>query len=174
MLPWEQSLRRNGSFVYLIDNQGREQRFVNVELGHSIYNPLRADAPGPLLKAATTCCRLRTTSSSTSAKCRTTASLFRCNASMHSVITCISAVPRGTLTDISATGNVHVHLQYEHPLGLADVGERIVNKEAVETTRYHYDDNGQLSDVYNRNGEVHSQLLLHRRRDDPPQQCTGP
>lgn len=39
VLPWEQSLRRNGSFVYLIDNQGRSVPFVNVEPGHSIYNP---------------------------------------------------------------------------------------------------------------------------------------
>ncbi|EPN30334.1 Rhs family protein, partial [Pseudomonas syringae pv. actinidiae ICMP 18807] len=65
-----------------------------------------------------------------------------------------SRTEEGTLTDISATGNVHVHLQYEHPLGRLTSVKRIVNKEAVETlARYHYDDNGQLSDVYNRNGD---------------------
>ncbi|QGW77108.1 hypothetical protein GPJ81_10600 [Pseudomonas alkylphenolica] len=30
VLPWEQSLRRRGSFIYLTDNQGREVPFVTV------------------------------------------------------------------------------------------------------------------------------------------------
>ena len=39
VLPWEQSLRRSGSFVYLTDNQGRSVPFVDIEPGKHIYNP---------------------------------------------------------------------------------------------------------------------------------------
>lgn len=39
VLPWEQSLRRSGSFVYLTDNQGRSVPFVDIEPGERIYNP---------------------------------------------------------------------------------------------------------------------------------------
>ncbi|MNF86485.1 hypothetical protein D3C84_689230 [compost metagenome] len=39
VLPWEQSLRRSGAFVYLTDNQGRSVPFVDVQPGERIYNP---------------------------------------------------------------------------------------------------------------------------------------
>ena len=39
VLPWEQSLRRSGSFVYLTDNQGRSVPFVDIDPGESVYNP---------------------------------------------------------------------------------------------------------------------------------------
>ncbi|MEB3902707.1 DUF6531 domain-containing protein, partial [Pseudomonas putida] len=39
VLPWEQSLRRNGGFVYHSDNQGRTVPFIDLEPGESIYNP---------------------------------------------------------------------------------------------------------------------------------------
>jgi hypothetical protein len=39
VLPWEQSLRRQGSFIYLTDNQGREVPFVTLQPGERIYNP---------------------------------------------------------------------------------------------------------------------------------------
>ena len=39
VLPWEQSLRRRGSFIYLTDNQGREIPFVTLQPGERIYNP---------------------------------------------------------------------------------------------------------------------------------------
>lgn len=59
----------------------------------------------------------------------------------------------GTLTDISAPGGVRVHLHYDNPLGrLTDV-KRVVGNEAVETlVQYRYSDDGQLSEVINRNG----------------------
>jgi len=39
VLPWEQSLRRSGGFVYHTDNQGRSVPFIDLEPGESIYNP---------------------------------------------------------------------------------------------------------------------------------------
>ncbi|KIY37960.1 hypothetical protein TZ03_25195 [Pseudomonas sp. 10-1B] len=39
VLPWEQSLRRQGTFIYLTDNQGREVPFVTLQPGERIYNP---------------------------------------------------------------------------------------------------------------------------------------
>ncbi|MBD1106701.1 PAAR domain-containing protein [Pseudomonas amygdali pv. morsprunorum] len=101
VLPWEQNLRRNGSFVYLIDNQGRSVPFVNVEPGESIYNPSRCIWSAR--KAAITCSKPRTTSSSTSAKCRITTNPFRCSVlKTRSATTCISAVPMKVLSPTSA------------------------------------------------------------------------
>lgn len=149
VLPWEQSLRRNGSFVYLTDNQGRTVPFVNVEPGQSIYNAyeqmhlvrtqgghymlhthdniffyfgeVRNDnAPVPLQRIE--------------------------NALGHYLH--FSHNESGTLTDISATGGMRVHLHYDNPLGRLTSVKRIVDNEAVETlTRYRYDDNGQLIEV---------------------------
>ncbi|WP_164616226.1 DUF6531 domain-containing protein, partial [Pseudomonas viridiflava] len=39
VLPWEQSLRRHGQFIYLSDNQGRSVPFVTLQPGERIYNP---------------------------------------------------------------------------------------------------------------------------------------
>ncbi len=49
----------------------------------------------------------------------------------------------GTLTKISATGGIHVHLHYDHPLRrLTDI-KRVVNNQSVETlTHYRYDEHG--------------------------------
>jgi RHS repeat-associated protein len=49
---------------------------------------------------------------------------------------------------------VRVHLHYDNPLGrLTDV-KRVVANEGVETlVQYRYDDNGQLTEVINRNGD---------------------
>ncbi|MNC43910.1 RHS Repeat protein [compost metagenome] len=47
-----------------------------------------------------------------------------------------------------------MHLHYDNPLGrLTDV-RRVIDNEAVETlVQYRYDDNGQLTEVINRNGD---------------------
>ncbi|MBX6438855.1 DUF6531 domain-containing protein, partial [Pseudomonas syringae group genomosp. 3] len=155
VLPWEQSLRRNGSFVYLIDNQGRSVPFVNVEPGHSIYNPyeqmhlVRTQGGHYMLQTQDNIFFYFGEVPNDSKP----VPLQRIENALGHYLH-FSRTEEGTLTDISATGNVHVHLQYEHPLGRLTSVKRIVNKEAVETlARYHYDDNGQLSDVYNRNGD---------------------
>ncbi|WP_423213712.1 hypothetical protein, partial [Pseudomonas viridiflava] len=60
----------------------------------------------------------------------------------------------GTLTDISATGGVRVHLHYEEGSTRLNAVKRIVDNQAVETlVQYHYDEHGQLSEVFNRNGD---------------------
>ncbi|TFZ33704.1 type IV secretion protein Rhs, partial [Pseudomonas syringae] len=38
VLPWEQGLRRKGSFLYLSDNQGRSVPFVTLDYNQRIYN----------------------------------------------------------------------------------------------------------------------------------------
>ena len=40
---------------------------------------------------------------------------------------------QGTLTDISATGGLRVHLHYDHPLGRLTEVKRVVEHQAVET-----------------------------------------
>jgi len=60
----------------------------------------------------------------------------------------------GTLTDISATGGVRVHLHYDNPLGRRTDVRRVVDNQAVETLEQsRYDDNGQLNEVINRNND---------------------
>nr|WP_149658779.1 RHS repeat-associated core domain-containing protein [Pseudomonas sp. ANT_J12] len=155
VLPWEQSLRRSGNFVYLTDNQGRSVPFVDVPPGGRIYNPHEQvylvctegghyllqtldniffyfgevpddNAPVPLQRIE--------------------------NALGHFLH--FTHTVEGTLTDISATGGVRVHLHYDNPLGrLTDV-KRVVDNQAVETlVQYRYDDNGQLIEVINRNND---------------------
>ncbi|RMQ24181.1 Rhs protein, partial [Pseudomonas syringae pv. delphinii] len=60
----------------------------------------------------------------------------------------------GVLTDICATGGQRVHLHYDEVSHRLSTVKRIVDGKAVETlVRYHYDSNGQLNGVYNRNGD---------------------
>ncbi|MBD8713755.1 hypothetical protein IFT46_17565 [Pseudomonas sp. CFBP 13715] len=48
-----------------------------------------------------------------------------------------------------------MHLHYNHPLGRLTEVKRIVGDQALETlVTYRYDDNGQLSQVSNRNGDT--------------------
>jgi RHS repeat-associated protein len=155
VLPWEQSLRRSGSFVYLTDNQGRSVPFVDVEPGDRIYNPyeqlhlVRTEGGHYLLQ--------------------TLDNLFFYFGEVpddNSVVPLqrlenalghylhFTRTTEGRLTDISATGGVRVHLHYDNPLGrLTDV-KRVVDNQAVETlVQYRYDDNGQLIEVINRNSD---------------------
>uniref|UniRef100_UPI0021D9D696 DUF6531 domain-containing protein n=1 Tax=Pseudomonas sp. RIT-PI-S TaxID=3035295 RepID=UPI0021D9D696 len=155
ILPWEQSLRRSGSFVYLTDNQGRSVPFVDLQPGERIYNPheqvyLVCTEGGHYL--------LQTLDNiffyfGEVPNTNTPVPLLRIENALGHFLHFTRSVD-GTLTDISATGGVRVHLHYDHPLGrLSDV-KRVVDNQAVETlVHYRYDDNGQLIEVINRNGD---------------------
>ncbi|WP_415639464.1 RHS repeat-associated core domain-containing protein, partial [Pseudomonas plecoglossicida] len=156
VLPWEQSLRRNGSFIYLTDNQGREVPFVTLQPGERIYNPheqvyLVCTEGGHYL--------LQTLDNlffyfGEVPDTNTHVPLQRLENALGHFLH-FTRTPDGTLTDISATGGTRVHLHYDNPLGrLTDI-KRVVNNEAVETlTQYRYDEHGQLSAVINRNGDT--------------------
>ncbi|MGE7989475.1 RHS repeat-associated core domain-containing protein [Pseudomonas sp. NPDC089554] len=155
VLPWEQSLRRSGGFVYHTDNQGRRVPFIDLEPGESIFNPnekihlVRTEGGHYLLQTLDNLFfYFGEVPDNNSA-----VPLQRLE-NAHGHFLHFTRTPQGTLTDISATGGIRVHLHYDHPLGrLTDV-KRIVDQQAVETlVRYRYDDNGQLSEVINRNGD---------------------
>ncbi len=155
VLPWEQSLRRSGSFVYLTDNQGRTVPFVDVKPGERIYNPheqvyLVCTEGGHYL--------LQTLDNiffyfGEVPDDNNPVPLQRLENALGHFLHFTRTVD-GTLTDISATGGVRVHLHYDNPLGrLTDV-KRVVDNQAVETlVQYRYDDNGQLIEVINRNND---------------------
>ncbi|WP_028626050.1 RHS repeat-associated core domain-containing protein [Pseudomonas plecoglossicida] len=156
VLPWEQSLRRNGSFIYLTDNQGREVPFVTLQPGERIYNPheqvyLVCTEGGHYL--------LQTLDNlffyfGEVPDTNTSVPLQRLENALGHFLH-FTRTPDGTLTDISATGGTRVHLHYDNPLGrLTDI-KRVVNNQPVETlTQYRYDEHGQLSAVVNRNGDT--------------------
>ncbi len=155
MLPWEQSLRRSGSFVYLTDNQGRSVPFVDIEPGESIYNPYEQIY---LVRSPGGHYLLQTLDNTffyfgEVPDDNTPAPLQRLENALGHYLH-FTRTADGTLTDISAPGGVRVHLHYDNPLGrLTDV-KRVVDNEAVETlVQYRYDDNGQLIEVINRNGD---------------------
>ena len=156
VLPWEQSLRRQGSFIYLTDNQGREVPFVTLQPGERIYNPheqvyLVCTEGGHYI--------LQTLDNlffyfGEVPDSNTEVPLQRIENALGHFLH-FTRTPDGTLTDISATGGTRIHLHYDNPLGrLTDI-KRVVNNEAVETlTQYRYDEHGQLSAVINRNGDT--------------------
>jgi RHS repeat-associated protein len=155
VLPWEQSLRRSGSFVYLTDNQGRSVPFVDIEPGERIYNQyeqiylVRTQGGHYLLQTLDNVFFYfgEVPDDNTSVP------LQRLENALGHYLHFTRTV-EGTLTDISAPGGVRIHLHYDNPLGrLSDV-KRIVDNLAVETlVQYRYDDNGQLIEVINRNGD---------------------
>ncbi|WP_085679622.1 MULTISPECIES: RHS repeat-associated core domain-containing protein [unclassified Pseudomonas] len=156
VLPWEQSLRRQGSFIYLTDNQGREVPFVTLQPGERIYNPheqvyLVCTEGGHYL--------LQTLDNlffyfGEVPDSNTEVPLQRIENALGHFLH-FTRTPDGTLTDISATGGTRIHLHYDNPLGrLTDI-KRVVDNQAVETlTQYRYDEHGQLSAVINRNGDT--------------------
>ncbi|WP_225923539.1 DUF6531 domain-containing protein, partial [Pseudomonas vlassakiae] len=156
VLPWEQSLRRQGSFIYLTDNQGREVPFVTLQPGERIYNPheqvyLVCTEGGHYL--------LQTLDNlffyfGEVPDTNTEVPLQRIENALGHYLH-FTRTSDGTLTDISATGGTRVHLHYDNPLGrLTDI-KRVVDNQAVETlTQYRYDEHGQLSAVINRNGDT--------------------
>ena len=156
VLPWEQSLRRSGSFIYLTDNQGREVPFVTLQPGERIYNPheqvylVCTEGGHYLLQTLDNLFFYFGEVPDTD----TNVPLQRIENALGHFLH-FTRTPDGTLTDISATGGTRVHLHYDNPLGrLTDI-KRVVNNEAVETlTQYRYDEHGQLSAVINRNGDT--------------------
>ncbi|WP_236183067.1 RHS repeat-associated core domain-containing protein [Pseudomonas ceruminis] len=155
VLPWEQSLRRSGGFVYHTDNQGRSVPFIDLEPGESIYNP---NEKIHLVRTVGGHYLLQTLDNvffyfGEVPDDNSAVPLYRLeNALGHYLQFTRDADQR--LTDISAPGGVRVHLHYEHPLGRLTEVKRIVDQQAVETlVRYRYDDNGQLNEVINRNGD---------------------
>ncbi|MEN4825192.1 RHS repeat-associated core domain-containing protein [Pseudomonas sp. P39-UII1] len=156
VLPWEQSLRRSGYFVYLTDNQGREVPFVDIQPGERIYNPheqvyLVCTEGGHYI--------LQTLDNlffyfGEVPDTNTDVPLQRIENALGHFLH-FTRTEQGTLTDISATGGTRVHLHYDNPLGrLTDI-KRVVDNQGVETlTQYRYDEHGQLSAVVNRNGDT--------------------
>ncbi|MBA1245047.1 RHS repeat-associated core domain-containing protein [Pseudomonas japonica] len=156
VLPWEQSLSRCGSFLYLSDSQGRSVPFVTLEPNQRIFNPHEQlylvrtaggryllqtlddvffhfgevpddDVPVPLQRIE--------------------------NAQGHYLH--FTRHADGRLTDLTATGGQRVHLHYDHPLGRLTEVRRIDGDRAVETlVQYRYDAAGHLLDVVNRNGDL--------------------
>ena len=155
VLPWEQSLRRSGRFVYLTDNQGRTVPFVDVQPGERVYNPheqvylVCTEGGHYLLQTLDNIFFYFGEVPDDNAP----VPLQRIENSLGHFLHFTHTV-EGKLTDISATGGVRVHLHYDNPLGrLTDV-KRIVDNQAVETlVQYRYDDNGQLIEVINRNSD---------------------
>ncbi|MCE5988362.1 DUF6531 domain-containing protein, partial [Pseudomonas sp. LM20] len=156
VLPWEQSLRRQGSFIYLIDNQGREVPFVTLQPGQRIYNPheqvylVCTEGGHYILQTLDNLFFYFGEVPDTNSE----VPLQRIENALGHFLH-FTRTPDGTLTDISATGGTRVHLHYDNPLGrLTDI-KRVVNNQAVETlTQYRYDEHGQLSAVINRNGDT--------------------
>ncbi|EPJ8758876.1 DUF6531 domain-containing protein, partial [Pseudomonas putida] len=155
ILPWEQSLRRSGGFVYHTDNQGRSVPFIDLEPGESIYNPhesihlVRTEGGHYILQTLDNVFFYfgEVPNDNTSVPLQRLE-----NALGHYLHFTRSA--DGCLTDITAPGAVRVHLHYDNPLGRLTEVKRVVGESAVETlVHYRYDDNGQLTEVINRNGD---------------------
>ncbi|WP_313713603.1 RHS repeat-associated core domain-containing protein [Pseudomonas sp.] len=156
VLPWEQSLRRNGRFIYLKDNQGRSVPFVDVEPGQRLFNPneqvylVRSQGGHYLLQ---TLDNLFFYFGEVHNDNREVPLQRLENAHGHYLH--FSRDAAGLLTDISAPGGIRVHLHYDHPLGRLTEVRRIVDQASVETlVQYRYDDAGQLTEVINRNGDT--------------------
>ncbi|MFJ4445224.1 RHS repeat-associated core domain-containing protein [Pseudomonas sp. NPDC089422] len=156
VLPWEQSLRRNGRFIYLRDNQGRSVPFVDVEPGQRLFNPneqvylVRSQGGHYLVQ---TLDNLFFYFGEVPNNNREVPLQRLENAHGHYLH--FNRDGAGLLTDISAPGGIRVHLQHDHPLGRLTEVRRIVGHASVETlVQYRYDDAGQLTEVINRNGDT--------------------
>ncbi|OCX20519.1 RHS repeat-associated core domain-containing protein [Pseudomonas graminis] len=156
VLPWEQSLRCYNGFVYLTDNQGRTVPFVGINPGERLYNPheqiflVRTEGGHYLLQTLDNVFFYfgEVPEDNTSVPLQRIENAF--GHFLH-----FTRTADGKLTDISATGGLRVHLHYNHPLGRLTEVKRIVGDQAFETlVTYRYDDNGQLSQVSNRNGDT--------------------
>ncbi|QKZ02404.1 RHS repeat-associated core domain-containing protein [Pseudomonas eucalypticola] len=156
VLPWEQSLRRRGDFIYLTDNQGRSVPFVTLEPGERIYNPheqvylVRSEGGHYLLQTLDNLFFYF----GEVADDNIAVPLQRIENALGHYLHFTRSVD-GQLTDITATGEQRVHLHYAHPLGRLTEVKRVVGDTAVETlVQYRYDDRGQLLEVVNRNGDT--------------------
>lgn len=114
VLPWEQSLRRHGQFIYLTDNQGRSVPFVPLQPNQRIYHPheqvyLVCTEGGHYL--------LQTLDNvffyfGEVPNNNVPVPLQRVENAMGHFLH-FTRTAQGQLTDISATGGVRVHLHYE-------------------------------------------------------------
>ncbi|MCI3943271.1 type IV secretion protein Rhs [Pseudomonas syringae] len=155
VLPWEQSLRRKGSFLYLSDNQGRSVPFVTLDYNERIYNAqeqlylVRTNGGHYLLQTLDNVFYYFGEVPDDNQP----VTLQRIENAFGHFLHFVRSED-GILTDICATGGQRVHLHYDEVTRRLSTVKRIVDGEAVETlVRYGYDSNGQLNSVYNRNGD---------------------
>ncbi|KPW33203.1 Rhs family protein, partial [Pseudomonas syringae pv. apii] len=155
VLPWEQSLRRKGSFLYLSDNQGRSVPFVTLDYNQRIYNAqeqlylVRTNGGHYLVQTLDNVFYYFGEVPDDNQP----VPLERIENALGHFLHFVRSED-GVLTDICSTGGQRVHLHYDEVSHRLSTVKRIVDGKAVETlVRYHYDSNGQLSGVYNRNGD---------------------
>ncbi|KPW50128.1 PAAR domain-containing protein, partial [Pseudomonas syringae group genomosp. 3] len=155
VLPWEQSLRRKGSFLYLSDNQGRSVPFVTLDYNQRIYNAqeqlylVRTNGGHYLVQTLDNVFYYFGEVPDDNQP----VPLERIENALGHFLHFVRSED-GVLTDICATGGQRVHLHYDEVSHRLSTVKRIVDGKAVETlVRYHYDSNGQLNGVYNRNGD---------------------
>ncbi|AVB18210.1 MULTISPECIES: RHS repeat-associated core domain-containing protein [Pseudomonas syringae group] len=155
VLPWEQSLRRKGSFLYLSDNQGRSVPFVTLDYNQRIYNAqeqlylVRTNGGHYLVQTLDNVFYYFGEVPDDNQP----VPLERIENALGHFLHFVRSED-GVLTDICATGGQRVHLHYDEVSHRLSTVKRIVEGKAVETlVRYHYDTNGQLNGVYNRNGD---------------------
>ncbi|KPX24151.1 hypothetical protein ALO70_05684, partial [Pseudomonas amygdali pv. eriobotryae] len=156
VLPWEQSLRRKGSFLYLSDNQGRSVSFVTLDYNQRIYNAqeqlylVRTEGGHYLLQTLDNVFYYFGEVPDDNQP----VPLERIENALGHFLHFVRSED-GVLTDICATGGQRVHLHYDEVTSRLSTVKRIVDDKAVETlVRYGYDSNGQLNSVYNRNGDA--------------------
>ncbi|MFA0965871.1 RHS repeat-associated core domain-containing protein [Pseudomonas amygdali] len=156
VLPWEQSLRRKGSFLYLSDNQGRSVPFVTLDYNQRIYNAqeqlylVRTEGGHYLLQTLDNVFYYFGEVPDDNQP----VPLERIENALGHFLHFVRSED-GVLTDICATGGQRVHLHYDEVTSRLSTVKRIVDDKAVETlVRYGYDSNGQLNSVYNRNGDA--------------------
>ncbi|WP_122760804.1 PAAR domain-containing protein, partial [Pseudomonas viridiflava] len=155
VLPWEQSLRRKGSFLYLSDNQGRSVPFVTLDYNQRIYNAqeqlylVRTNGGHYLVQTLDNVFYYFGEVPDDNQP----VPLERIENALGHFLHFVRSED-GVLTDICSTGGQRVHLHYDEVSHRLSTVKRIVDGKAVETlVRYHYDSNGQLNGVYNRNGD---------------------
>ncbi|MBI6788695.1 PAAR/RHS domain-containing protein, partial [Pseudomonas syringae] len=155
VLPWEQSLRRKGSFLYLSDNQGRSVPFVTLDYNQRIYNAqeqlylVRTEGGHYLLQTLDNVFYYFGDVPDDNQP----VPLQRVENALGHFLHFVRSED-GVLTDICSTGGHRVHLHYDEVTNRLSTVKRIVGDQAVETlVRYGYDNNGQLNSVYNRNGD---------------------
>ncbi|MCQ3018217.1 DUF6531 domain-containing protein [Pseudomonas tremae] len=155
VLPWEQSLRCKGSFLYVSDNQGRSVPFVTLGYNERIYN---AQEQLYLVRTVGGHYLLQTLDNifyyfGEVPDDNQPVPLQRIENALGHFLHFVRSED-GVLTDICSTGGQRIHLHYDEVTNRLSTVKRIVGDQAVETlVRYGYDKNGQLNSVYNRNGD---------------------